>query len=163
MQQGPQTQASYLIWCSIEETGICSNVGPIDRHCIHFSQVIFKDYFDYRLFSLKSLIPFRIWPQHKKQFHCTNYSLQVEKMAFVPHQLTESVCFGQATKKEVYHRQDRKRFGHGHQSSEHLASGSEIPQMYSEIGIGNGRCILIFHFTTQDSILSVEQKFMEKS
>ena len=73
------------------------------------------------------------------------------------------MCVLEATKKEVYRRMDRKSLGHVHQSSEHLTSGSEIPQ--SVLGDGNWRwcCILVSHFATQDFILSIEQYCMEKS
>ena len=39
----------------------------------------------------------------------------------------------------------------------------KLPSWYLEMRIGDGCCILVSHFATQDFILSVEQNCMEKS
>ena len=112
-------------------------------------------------FSLKNLIPFRIWPWHKMQFHCTNYSLLVWKMTFVS-QLTESVFWKLLKRKHII-----ERTGKAWVMYTNLLSTWQVvvkfPSWYLEMRIGDGYCILVSHFATQDFILSVEQNCKEKS
>lgn len=82
----------------------------------------------------------------------------LRKMSFVPRQ---SVCFRQATEKEVYHRKIKGLV----MDANPLSTWPMVVKLHSwclETGIGDGHCILTSHHTTQDFSLLVDKKCMGK-